>query len=346
MFDWLQTPAPAPDDQALHSARQRQAELTKPPGSLGRLEQIALRLAALQSTEQPQIDHVQVSLFAGDHGIADEGVSAFPQAVTGQMLKNFIDGGAAASVLSRFVEARLEVIDVGVANPVQDSRLLSASAGPGTANFLRQPAMSEKQLIKSLNNGRDAILRARRQQTDLFIGGEMGIANTTSATAVACALLNLDASHLTGAGTGISSEKIRHKQRIIQRALDRYALASDEPLTILKTLGGFEIAALTSAYISAAQQKIPVLVDGFICTASALCAITINPTIKPWLFFSHCSDEQGHQLLLNALGAYPLLKLNLRLGEASGALTAVPLMQMACQLHNNMATFGQAGISQ
>ncbi len=344
MFDWLHAPAPAPDDQALNAARQRQAELTKPPGSLGQLEQIALRLAALQATDRPQINPIHVSLFAGDHGIAAEGVSAFPQAVTGQMLRNFLDGGAAASVLSRFVGARLEVIDTGVANPIDDPRLLSASAGPGTANFLRQPAMTELQLSQCLETGRQAAVRAT-QYSALFIGGEMGIANTTAATAVACALLNLDASQLTGAGTGLSGDKIRHKQRIIQRALDHHALASDDPLTILKTLGGFEIAALTGAYVRAAQSGLPVLVDGFICTASALAAITINPTIKPWLFFSHCSDEQSHQRLLTALDAHPLLSLKLRLGEASGALAAVPLMQMACQLHNNMATFSQAEIS-
>jgi nicotinate-nucleotide--dimethylbenzimidazole phosphoribosyltransferase len=345
MIDWLQTAPPTPDEQSLKAAQQRQAELTKPPGSLGQLEQIALRLAALQATEQPQIRQVQVSLFAGDHGIAKEGVSAFPQAVTGQMLKNFIDGGAAANVLSRFIHAKLEVIDMGVANPVNDRRLRSASAGLGTSNFLQQPAMTDAQLAHCLNSGRQAAIRAKQPGT-LFIGGEMGIANTTSATAVACALLNVKASQLTGAGTGISSKQIQHKQHIIQRALDKYTLAGEKPLTILKTLGGFEIVALAGAYISAAQSGIPVLIDGFICTASALAAIKINPAIKPWLFFSHCSDEQGHQYLLQALDVQPLLNLKMRLGEASGALAAVPLMQMACQLHNNMATFSEAEISQ
>ncbi len=344
MLDWIYQPAAAADEQAWQYARQRQQELTKPPGSLGQLEQVAMRLAALQSTRRPQIQRIQVSLFAADHGIAAEGVSAFPQAVTSQMLQNFLDGGAAASVLSRFVYARLEIIDTGVANPIQDSRLLSASAGLGTANFLQQPAMSEKQLAQCLNTGRQAAARA--QSGDLFIGGEMGIANTTAATAVACALLNCGASQLTGAGTGISTDTLEHKQRIIQQALDGYRLDSDEPLTILKTLGGFEIAALTGAYIGAAQSGLPVLVDGFICTVSALAAIRINPAIKPWLFFSHCSDERGHRHLLQTLDVQPLLNLNLRLGEASGALTAVPLMQMACQLHNNMATFNQAGVSQ
>lgn len=345
MLAWLYEPAARPDEQALLSARQRQAELTKPPGSLGQLEQIAIRLAALQSTRQPRLDRIQVSLFAGDHGIAAEGVSAFPQEVTGQMLQNFIDGGAAASVLSHFVDAKLEVIDTGVANPLTDSRLVSASAGYGTANFLQQAAMTESQMVHCLNTGREAVNRAKQRQTDLFIGGEMGIANTTSATVVACALLDIDPSRLTGAGTGLSADKIKHKQHIIQRALNKHALDSNEPLEILKTLGGFEIAALTGAYISAAQQELAVLVDGFICTASALCAVNINLGIKPWLFFSHCSDELGHQYLLDALNAQPLLNLNLRLGEASGALAAAPLMQMACQLHNNMATFSQAEIS-
>ena len=345
MLDWLEHTIMPPDTTVREQALAHQAQLTKPAGALGRLEQIAVQLAAMQGRLQPEINRIHVSLFAGDHGIAAEGVSAFPQPVTAQMVKNFIDGGAAASVLSGFLAAELEVIDTGIASPVADKRIIAASAGKGTANFLHQAAMNPQQLQQSLESGRAAALRAKQSGSDIFIGGEMGIANTTSATAVACALLSCEAKQLTGAGTGLNTAQIQHKAAVIEQALTHHRAVLNSPLTILQTLGGFEIAALTGAYIAAASARLPVVVDGFICTVAALQAVHINPGVKDWLLFSHCSDEQGHRHLLKALQVNPLLNLNLRLGEASGALTAVPLLQMACQLHNNMATFASAGIS-
>lgn len=344
-MDWLNEAVPQPDASYYCAAMARQGQLTKPPGSLGILEEVAVRLAALQKCAAPAVQKVWVSVFAADHGVAEEGVSAFPQAVTAEMVRNFVNGGAAVNVLSRFIHADFEVIDVGVITPIDCDGVVMDRAGNGTANFCRQAAMNETQLAKALNAGKAAVQRALAGKADVFIGGEMGIANTTSATALASALLHIDAAELSGAGTGLNGAQIEYKSQVIQVALDTHESALETPLRILQTLGGFEIAALAGAYIYAAQRNLPVLVDGFIATAAALCAIRIKPQIKAWLFFAHCSHEQGHRLLLQALDARPLLDLDMRLGEGSGAVTAVPLMQMACRLHNEMATFADAQIT-
>ncbi len=344
-MDWLADAVPSPDSHYQKLAEQRQSQLTKPPGSLGYLEVLAIRLAALQASECPVVKHVHVSVFAADHGVAEASVSAFPQQVTREMVKNFARGGAAVNVLSRFVNADFEVIDCGLKQAISDMNVINDSAGNGTANFIHQSAMTQLQLEQALNAGRKAACRAQKKQADLFIGGEMGIANTTSATALACALLEVEVAQLVGAGTGLNSEQIIHKMAVIEKAIHTHQKNLTSPLGIMQILGGFEIAALTGAYIQSAQNKIPVLVDGFIATVAALYAIKINANIKDWLFFSHCSHEQGHQFLLDSIPARPLLNLDMRLGEASGALVAVPLMQMACRLHNDMATFQEAGIT-
>lgn len=345
-MDWLSYTIPSPEPHYLHLATNRQQQLTKPAGSLGRLEQLAIQLAAMQATEKPCVDKVWISIFAADHGIAITGVSAFPQAVTAEMVKNFVQGGAAISVLAKQYQADLEIIDVGVANSLSNLNIIHQKVASGTANFLDQPAMTEVQLQLALQAGKDAIIRAQTAKSQLFIAGEMGIANTTSATAIACCLLDLNAQQMTGAGTGLNSSGIQHKVKIIQQALDKHKHLHQMPLSILQHLGGFEIAALTAAYIKAAQQHIPILVDGFICSVAALIATRLNPEIKPWLIFSHRSDEQGHQTILESLNAKPLLNLNMRLGEASGAATAIPLLRSACALHAQMATFAQAQVSQ
>ena len=318
-MDWLQHPIPQPDQRYKLTAIKRQQQLTKPAGSLGELEQLAIRLAALQATNMPCVDKVWISIFAADHGIANAGVSAFPQAVTAEMVKNFVYGGAAISVLAKQHQAHLEIIDVGVASCLLELNIIHQKVAPGTANILTQSAMTEKQLSLAFQAGRDAVSRAITDSSQLFIAGEMGIANTSSATATASALLGLSAGQLTGAGTGLDSAGITHKARIIQQALDKHKINSSAPRLALQTYGGFEIAALTGAYLAAAQQQLPVLVDGFICSVAALVATHINSEIKPWLIFAHRSQEQGHQLLLQALDAKPLLNLDMRLGEASGA---------------------------
>ncbi|MGR9115800.1 MAG: nicotinate-nucleotide--dimethylbenzimidazole phosphoribosyltransferase [Gammaproteobacteria bacterium] len=344
-MNWLNDPIVLPSQEFYQKALARQAQLTKPAGSLGRLEELAVRLAAMQRMERPDVSRIGVSIFAADHGIAEAGVSAFPQAVTTEMVKNFIQGGAAANVLAKHVDARFEVIDVGLMQALNLPGLVVERAGSGTANFLRQPAMSTEQLDKALNAGRNAVVRALRQPVQLFIGGEMGIGNTTSASALASAVLSLDPAELTGAGTGLEAEAIRHKAHVIRQALDSHRSLLTTPLAILQCLGGFEIAALVGAYLFAGQQGLPVLVDGFISSVAALFAVNIQAGAGDWFIYAHASHERGHRLVLEALKAQPLLDLDMRLGEASGALMAVPVVQLACKLHNEMATFEQAHIT-
>ena len=325
----------------------RQAQLTKPPGSLGRLEQLAVRLASLQRSDKPTLERVWISVFAADHGVAAEGVSAFPQSVTRQMVRNFLHGGAAINVLAQEVGARLEVVDVGILQPIQDyPTLVAARAGDGTENFVRQPAMSKEQLELALRAGSDAIVRAQRHRAQLFVGGEMGIANTTSATALACALLGASPGELAGPGTGLDPQGVDHKRQVIETALQRHAECLGHPLDILCHLGGFEIAALTSAYLHAASAAIPSLIDGFIASVAALLAVRLQPACGDWLLYSHRSAEPGHRRILEALQAEPLLDLSMRLGEGSGAALAVPILRAACALHNRMATFAEAGVSE
>lgn len=343
-MDWIYKAIPQPDTQARQQALHRQSLLTKPAGSLGLLEAVAVRLASMQGRDRPSIEQIWVSVFAADHGVAAESVSAFPQAVTLAMVKNFIDGGAAVNVLSRCVGAALEIVDVGLASEPNCAGLISARAGSGTANFSKQAAMSEAQLERAVQAGKEAVIRAVQHHADLFIGGEMGIANTTSASAVACALLNLSTTELTGAGTGLKKAQIEHKTRIVQAALHKHRSRLVSPVKILQFLGGFEIAALVGAYIHAGQLRLPVLVDGFIATVAAVAAVKLNPGVKEWLFFAHCSNEKGHRRLLQILRVTPLLDLSMRLGEGSGALAAVPVMLMACRLHNEMATFEDARV--
>ncbi|QPK62478.1 nicotinate-nucleotide--dimethylbenzimidazole phosphoribosyltransferase [Methylomonas sp. LL1] len=335
----------APDTAFYQRALDRQAQLTKPPGSLGMLEQLAVRLAAMQGRDDPNLQHVHVSVFAADHGIAAEGVSAFPQAVTSEMVKNFAAGGAAVNVLAKHLNARFEVIDVGLLQPVDLPNVVNHRAGCGTGNFKIEPAMTALQLELALVAGQSAVTRAIEAKADLFVGGEMGIANTASASAMSAALLAIPACHITGAGTGLNDAQIAHKAAVIEQALHRHQKHLDSPLAILRTLGGFEIAALVAAYIRAAQHGLPVMVDGFISSVAALTASRINPACRDWFFYGHRSEEKGHKIVLDALAAEPILNLRMRLGEASGALMAVPILQMACRLHNEMATFTQANIT-
>lgn len=345
--EWLNNEIAAINGEAAAVAEGRQGQLTKPPGSLGRLEAIALRLAGMQGVERPSLERVHISVFAADHGVAAEGVSAFPQEVTVAMIANFAHGGAAISVLAKSLGATLEVVDVGAASePPALPGVIAARAGNGTANFAKEAAMSEAQLTTALQAGREAVARAVEAKAQLFIGGEMGIANTTSATAIASALMQRPAVDLVGPGTGISADGVSHKAQVIEQALRLHHDAMHSPLDVLRCLGGFEIAALTGAYIAAAQQGLTVLVDGFISTSAALMALRINPAVAPWLILSHASAEPGHAAMVEAIGEQPLLDLGMRLGEGSGAAVTVPLLRLACELHANMATFAEAGVAE
>jgi nicotinate-nucleotide--dimethylbenzimidazole phosphoribosyltransferase len=327
-------------------AQARQAILTKPPGSLGRLEELAIRLAAMQKRARPRVDHPWITVFAGDHGVVAEGVAAYPQAVTQQMLANFANGGAAISVLAREVGAHLEVVDAGTLAPAPVPGVIWGKAGDGTANLARGPAMTPAQLEYALDLGRQAVGRALAGGGDLFIGGEMGIGNSTVAAALACALLGMSGSELAGPGAGLDGAGVARKAFVIDGALALHGfpapnVAAHETLGLL---GGFEIAALVGAYIACAQSGMPALVDGFIATSGALAACRMNPGVRDWLLFSHASAEPGHVRLLAALEARPLLDLGLRLGEGSGGAVALPLLRLACALHGGMATFAEAGV--
>lgn len=305
-----------------------------------------MQLAALQGTDRPSVERVQVCVFSGDHGVAAQGVSAFPQAVTAQMLANFVTGGAAVSVLARAQGAALEVVNLGtVADPGPLPGAVDARIAPMTADFTQAPAMTAAQLAAALNTGRAAVERAVQAGAQLFIGGEMGIANTTAAAALACALLGEEPATLSGPGTGLDTAGVARKAAVIGRALALHAPQIDSPLEALRRLGGFEIAALAGAAIACAQAGLPLLVDGFIVTAAVLAARRIQPGVRDWLLFAHQSAEPGHVRLLAALDAAPLLALDMRLGEGSGALAALPLLRLACAVHAGMATFHEAGIA-
>lgn len=338
---------PSPDEAVTARARDRQNQLTKPPGSLGRLEELAVRLAALQGRERPTVDDVRIVVFAGDHGVTAEGVSAFPQSVTVEMIRNFARGGAAISVMARELGASLEVVNLGTAEPHEDlPGVRAANLSPGTANFASQPAMDEATLAAALEEGAGAVERAVDQGAELFVGGEMGIGNTAAATAVACSLLDAPVTELVGPGTGLDTAGVGRKALVIERALDRHGRLPNDPEEALRTVGGLELAALAGAYTTAAVHRVPVLVDGFIATVAALAAVRRTPSLRPWLLFAHGSAEPGHARVLEALDAEPLLSLGMRLGEGSGAAVAVPLLRAACALHNGMATFAEAGVSE
>lgn len=345
-LQWWREPCQPVDRVARDKAAARQDQLTKPRGALGRLEEVAIHLAALQGRERPSLERPWIALFAGDHGVVEEGVSAYPQAVTGEMLRNFVRGGAAISVLARNLDAHLDVIDLGTAVPLEPlPGVRHLMLGAGTLNFAREPAMTAAQALLALEAGRESVRRAQQSGSELFIGGEMGIGNTTCAAALACGLLGERAQVLVGPGTGLDEKGVAHKAEVIERALALHGEHCADPFEALCRLGGFEVAALAGAYLACAQKGLVVLVDGFICSVAALCAVRLNPQCRDWLLFAHNGAEPGHRRVLEALQAQPLLDLGLRLGEGSGAALAVPLLCQACQLHGEMATFAEAAVS-
>lgn len=343
---WWLNPCKPVNADVVEQAAARQLQLTKPAGSLGQLESVAVQLAGMQGQLKPTLDQLWIAIFAGDHGVVAEGVSAFPQEVTGQMLHNFVSGGAAISVLARQLGAQLEVVDLGTVTPTLNlPGVRHLNIGPGTANFLHGAAMTPAQGELALQAGRDSVLRAKAVGAQLFIGGEMGIGNTTAASALACALLDCPVTHLTGPGTGLNADGVSHKAQVIERALALHAAQRGDPLQTLFNFGGFEIAALVGGYLACAQEGVAVLVDGFICSVAALVAVGLNPACRAWLLFGHRGAEPGHRHVLETLQAQPLLDLGLRLGEGSGAAVAVPLLRLACDLHGQMATFAEAAVA-
>jgi nicotinate-nucleotide--dimethylbenzimidazole phosphoribosyltransferase len=314
---------------------------TKPPGSLGALESLAVQLGLIQQTTRPTAEPAALLLFAGDHGVHAQGVSPYPQAVTAQMVANILAGGAASAVLAAQHGIALRVVDVGVAAQLPAHKnLVQAKVRTGTQDLSVEPAMLQAEMRAALAAGRSAVSASN---ANVVLIGEMGIANTTPATAIACALLNLPPAQLAGPGTGLSAQGVAHKAAVIAQALALHG--ARDPREVLRCLGGLEIAAMCGAYLQAAQERKTILVDGFIATAALLVAARIAPEVLQFCVFSHNSGEPGHQILLKMLGARPLLNLGLRLGEGTGALTAYPLLVSACAILNNMASFETAHVS-
>lgn len=340
----------APVDRSLLAGAQaRLDDLTKPQGSLGMLEDIARRLYLIQEGAPLAASPAVIFTCAGDHGVAAEGVSPFPQEVTRQMVLNFISGGAAINVLARHAGAELLVVDAGCAGPdfPPHPSLVRAKVAPGTANMAHGPAMTGDQCLKALLLGLRLADEACARGMRALCTGEMGIANTTASTALYCALLGLSPEAVTGPGAGLNAGGVARKARVVARSLEanREAVASGDPLAILAALGGFEIACIAGLILGGAANRMAVVVDGFISTAACAAAMALCPAAGGYCFFSHGSAEPGHETVLRALDATPLLHLGLRLGEGTGAALALGLLEASAAIFNDMATFSQAGIS-
>ena len=346
-LDLIYNPLAALNSHAKEQGLDRQGQLTKPLGSLGSLEAMAVRLCAMQGVSKPSVDKAQVVVFAGDHGVAAEKVSAFPQVVTAEMVKNFSRGGAAICALARQNNAQFEVVNLGtVVNLPAMEHVIDNTIMEGTSNFSEQAAMTQAQLSQAMAAGRAAVDRAAAKNVTLFIGGDMGIANTSAATALAVWATKQSVASLVGPGTGLDAQGVSHKGQVIEAALAKHAAAMTSPEDALRYVGGLEIAALTGAYIRAAQVGIAILVDGFISTSAAIMAAKIQPQIVDWMFFAHASAEPGHQTMMASLGADTILDLGMRLGEGSGAGVALSILKSACVTHNEMATFAEASVSE
>ena len=320
---------------------------TKPQGSLGLLESIAFKVGLLQKTLKPTFIKPSIIIFAADHGIADQGVSLFPQVVTEQMVLNFLSGGAAINCFSRQHDIDLKIVNAGVkANfeHIKNQHFINRPVGFGTEDFSQQAAMTKQQCLTAINNGAEIVKQQFEQGCNVIGFGEMGIANTTSAAAVMSAILNLTGQECAGKGTGIDQQTITLKAKVVDDAIKKYQLNDADPLTVLQTVGGFEIAMMVGAMLQAAELSMLVLVDGFIASSAALVASEIHDDFLQYTQFCHQSEEQAHQLLLTSMGATPLLNLGMRLGEGSGVAVAYPLLVSALGFLNEMASFTDAGV--
>ncbi len=334
-----------PESGLLELARRRLDSLTKPRGSLGRLEEFAARFVAATGMREPKITKKVVFTFAGDHGVADEGVSAFPREVTAQMVFNFLRGGAAINVLARHAGAEVVVVDIGVDYDFGDiPGLVHMKVVRGTGNIRKGPAMTREQAVRCIENG---IELAGRYSTPgaIFATGDMGIANTTPSSAIIAAFSGLPPKEVTGRGTGIDDEALSRKVRVIEDALKTNRPDPEDPLDVVSKVGGAEIAGIAGLILGAASRRVPVVIDGFISTAGALVACELQPKVRDFLFAAHRSVERGHRAMLQRLGLEPFVDLNLRLGEGTGAALGIYLVEAGVKIYTEMATFKDAGVS-
>jgi nicotinate-nucleotide--dimethylbenzimidazole phosphoribosyltransferase len=335
------------DEKAMAAAKARQDTLTKPAGSLGRLEELSIHLAGIQGQARPQIEKKVMVTMAADHGVVAEKVGNWPQEVTAQMVENFLRGGAGINVLARQVGARIVFVDVGVAGDLKPHKqLIVKKAGYGTGNMCRGPAMTPEQARKCVETGIEIANSEADKGMDIVGTGDMGIGNTTASSAVLAAMTGRPASEVTGRGTGLSNEQLAHKVDVIERALALNRPDAKKPLDVLAKVGGFEIGGLAGVMLGAAARRVPVVIDGFISGAAAVIAIALAPRLKDYIIAAHCSAEAGHPALLKYLGLRPLLDLGMRLGEGTGAALGIFVCEAAVRTLNEMATFAEAGVSE
>jgi nicotinate-nucleotide--dimethylbenzimidazole phosphoribosyltransferase len=338
-------PIPPLDEAARAAARRRVDLLTKPLGALGRLEPLAVHVCAIQGTLQPKLSAPVAIVFAGDHGVADRGVSAYPRAVTGQMVKNFLAGGAAISVLARSLGLELWIVDAGVDDDCgTHPRLIDAKVRRGTRDFVAEPAMSASECQQALRRGQETIARVAIPATNTVVFGEMGIGNTASSALLMHRLTGLPLAECVGRGTGLDDAGLERKRATLAAASQR--VAAGDALRLLAEFGGYEIVMLTGALLAAAARRMLIIVDGFTVTVAAAIAARLSPRVLDYCVFGHCSAEHAHRALLRRLEVTPLLDLGMRLGEGTGAAVALPVVRAALALFTDMATFEGAGVSE
>ncbi|MEE8205119.1 MAG: nicotinate-nucleotide--dimethylbenzimidazole phosphoribosyltransferase [Dehalococcoidales bacterium] len=335
------------DKKAMTAARARQDMLTKPPGSLGRLEELSIRLAGIQGRPRPQVKHKAVIIMAGDHGVVAEKVGNWPQAVTAQMVANFLRGGAGINVLAQQVGARVVVVDMGVATALEPHpQLASRKVALGTQNMALGAAMTGEQAVTAVESGIEVVAAEAAKGLDIVGTGDMGIGNTAVSSAITAVMTGKPVAEVTGRGTGLTDEQLAHKVAVIKRALAVNQPDPAQPLEVLARVGGFEIGGLVGVMLGAAARRIPVVIDGFISGAAALIAVALVPGLRDYLVAAHCSAEAGHRRLLEHLGLEPLLDLGLRLGEGTGAALGIALAETAARVLAEMSTFAEAGVSE
>ena len=338
---------PAPDASWEERAWARLDSLTKPPRSLGYLEELAQRLAVLQGSERPSIPRKTIVLMAGDHGVTAQGVSPYPSEVTAQMVENFVEGGAAINQLATHAGANVLVVDVGVAHHVPPADgLLAARVRNGTADMTQGAAMTREQAAAAVRVGIRVVGDLVREGVDIMGTGDMGIGNTTASAAVVSVLAGADPAQVVGPGTGLDPDGVARKADVVRRAIEVNGPDVADPLDVLAKVGGLEIAGLAGVVIGAASCGVPVVSDGYISGAATLAALRLAPAARPWVFASHRSAEPGHRLVLEVLGLRPVLELDMRLGEGTGAALAIEVMDAACAVMRGMATFAEAGVSE
>lgn len=337
---------PQPDQNIAQLTWQRQKRLTKPTGSLGRLEDLSVQIASIQGTATPDVSRKAVVVMAGDHGVNVEGVSAYPADVTRQMVLNFLAGGAAINVLARQAGARVCVVDMGVAADFPaDTRVINAKVDYGTRNLAKGPAMTRQQAELCVTRGMEVANQEIDRGLDLIATGDMGIGNTTPSSAIAAVFTGEAVEKVTGRGTGVDDRGLAVKIAVIKEAIRVNQPDRNDPLDVLAKVGGFEIGGLAGLIIGAASRSVPIVVDGFISTAAALLAVELAPDVRPYLIAAHRSVEIGQRAMLDKIGVEPLMDFNLRLGEGTGATLAFHVIEASVRLLNEMATFEDAGVS-